>query len=138
MIIFELLVKIGELYELVAELARHWKTEDLLAALDTADVPHGRVMSLGGLVDDPHIQAVGLFKSYDHPTEGMIRLTMPPVKFSKTPAEINSLPKVLGQNSAEILREIGYSNSEISELMETGVSIDGSLSKQTPKFSAAS
>ena len=130
--------KIGELYELVAELVRHWKTEDLLAALEAADVPHGRVMPLGSLVDDPHIQAVGLFKSYDHPTEGMIRLTMPTVKFSKTPAEINSLPKVLGQNSAEILREAGYSASEISELMETGVSIDGRLSKRSSKFSAAS
>ena len=130
--------KIGELYELVAALVRDWKTDDLLAALEKADVPYGKATPMGELADDLHLQAVGLFRSYNHPTEGMIRLTEPPVKFSKTPAEIHSLPVALGENSVEILREAGYSDPEISELMGKGVSVDGRLSQHPPRSSATS
>lgn len=69
--------KIGELYALVAELVADWKTDDLLAALEEADVPNGPATRLDDLADDPHMQATGFFQSHDHPTEGRIRLTAP-------------------------------------------------------------
>lgn len=121
--------KIGELYVIVAELVKDWTTADLLAGLEQADVPHGKVATLAELPDDPHLEAVGLFHWYDHPTEGRIRLTRPPVGFEKTPAEIRTLPAALGAHSAEILAEAGYSAEEIAALVEEGVTVDGRTRK---------
>jgi crotonobetainyl-CoA:carnitine CoA-transferase CaiB-like acyl-CoA transferase len=117
--------KIGELYEMVAALVKDWKTADLLAAFKQADIPHGEATKLDDLADDPHMRAVGFFQTFEHPSEGTIKLTAPPMKFSETPPDIRQLPALLGEHSVEILREAGYSDAQISELLAEGVSVDG-------------
>ena len=118
---------IGELYELVSELVADWKTSDLLKALKEADIPHGEATKLNELSNDPHLKAVGFFQKLEHPSEGPIRLTSPPMKFSKTPLSIRGLPANLGQHSSEILREAGYTEKQINEFHTEGVTIDGTL-----------
>ena len=120
--------RVGELYEMVAEHVADWSTVNLLQALEAADIPHGRATALDDLADDPHLQAVGLFQRFDHPTEGRIRMPGPGVRFSETPATIRSLPGRLGEHSFEILGEIGYSSGEIASMLEAGVTLDGRLS----------
>ncbi|MDA0665013.1 MAG: CoA transferase, partial [Proteobacteria bacterium] len=119
--------KVGELYELVAQLAKDWTTDDLLAALKAADIPHGAATKLGDVADDPHLQAVGFFRTFDHPSEGRIRLTAPPMSFSGTPPDIRRLPAALGEHSVEILSEAGYSEAQIARMMADGVSLDGCI-----------
>lgn len=117
--------KIGELYEIVAEVVKDWPTADLLAALKKADVPHGEATPLGELENDPHLQAVGFFETREHPTEGGIKLTRPPMKMSKTPPDIYRLPARLGEDSAEIMQEAGYTDEEIAAMFAAGISTDG-------------
>lgn len=117
--------KIGELYEMVADCVRDWPTDELLRALDDADIPNGKAVPLGELADDPHLRAVELFRHVEHPTEGPMRLVGPGVRFSKTPAEIRSLPARLGEHSVDVLGEAGFSADEIGRLIDDGVTIDG-------------
>lgn len=98
--------KIGELYEMVADCVGSWSTDAVLAALLKADVPCGPARALGDLADDPHLAAVGLFQTFDHPTEGEVTLVGPGVKFSKTPAGIQRLPASLGEHTEEVLRGV--------------------------------
>ena len=108
--------KIAELYELVSELVKDWPTNDLLAALNIADIPHGEATDLNNLENDHHLSDIEFFQLIDHPSEGKIKLTSPPVNFSKTPATIDRLPPLLGEHNEEILKEIGYTDQEISQL----------------------
>ena len=108
---------------MVAGCIATWTTDTVLEALERADIPCGRATALGDLASDPHLQAVGLFQEYDHPTEGAIRLARPGVRFSQTPAEIRTMPAALGQHSAEILAEAGYSEAEIAKLVDAGVTV---------------
>ena len=117
--------KIGELYELVADLVKNWKTADLLVALEKGDIPHGVATGLNDLSADPHMKEAAFFQTFDHPTEGTIKLTAPPMKLSETPPDIRQLPARLGEHSVEILREAGYSDTEVQEIIAEGVSLDG-------------
>lgn len=130
--------KIGKLYELVAQLVKDWKTVDLLAALEEADIPHGTATSLDDLADDEHMRAVGFFRTFDHPSEGRINLTAPPMRFSETPPDIRRLPAKLGEHSVEILREAGYSEADVSEILAEGISVDGRTDVSGPETASSS
>jgi crotonobetainyl-CoA:carnitine CoA-transferase CaiB-like acyl-CoA transferase len=130
--------KIGELYEMVSDCVATWKTADVLSVLKKGDIPHGEATSLDDLSNDEHMKAVGFFRTMEHPSEGKINLTAPPMKFSETPAEIRTLPALLGEHSVEVLREAGYTKSEIAEMLADGVIVDGSLDEEGRAEVAAS
>ena len=75
-------------------------------ALTQADIPVSPVNSLQDLLSDEHLNAAGLFQSMEHPTEGPLKVTRFPVRFSATPASIRRLAPNLGEHTQEVLREL--------------------------------
>ncbi|MGI9385945.1 MAG: CaiB/BaiF CoA transferase family protein [Methyloligellaceae bacterium] len=114
---------VDELYRMVAAVVADWTTKDLLAALDDADIPAGAVNELSALFDDPQLKATGFFRHLDHPSEGKIVMTDVPVAFSRSPGEIRRLAPQFGEHSAEILRECGYSDADVTALVDSGVTV---------------
>ena len=96
-------------------------TAQWLELLAKADVPAGPMHSLESLLDDEHLKAIGFFERHEHPSEGTVVSLRPPSRWSKTPLAIGRLPPQLGQHSAEVLQEAGYSPAEIAALVEAGV-----------------
>ncbi len=95
---------IGAVYDMVARLARTQPTDHWLALMEQADIPAMPVRNLSDLPNDPHLVATGFFQQIDHPTEGAIWTTKPPVRFSATPARHDHRPAPrLGEHSDEIL-----------------------------------
>jgi formyl-CoA transferase len=78
---------------------------------------------MSDLAADPHLDAVGIFEHFDHPTEGRIRLVRPGVKFGETPAGIRTLPSQLGADGEAILREAGYAPADIARMIDAGVTV---------------
>jgi crotonobetainyl-CoA:carnitine CoA-transferase CaiB-like acyl-CoA transferase len=76
---------------------------EALADVDTCFAP---VNTLAETLDDPQVQALGMFTSVDHPRLGPLAQIAPPFSLSATPASVRRPPPELGEHNAEILREL--------------------------------
>ncbi len=95
---------IGAVYDMVAQIALTRTTEEWLTLMEQADIPATPVRNLTDLPSDPHLAETGFFQQIDHPTEGAIWTTRPPIRFSATPARHDHRPAPkLGEHSDEIL-----------------------------------
>ncbi len=110
------------LYGLLAEIIATRTTAEWQRDLDAANVPVMAVNSKEALLDDAQLCATGFWQFVDHPSEGRLRMPEPPVRLSASPSSIRRMPPRLGEHSAEVLAEIGYSSEEIRRLFELGVS----------------
>jgi crotonobetainyl-CoA:carnitine CoA-transferase CaiB-like acyl-CoA transferase len=111
---------IAVLYEMIGQEAPKRTTAEWVAFCDRVSIPCMPVLSLEELPEDPHVKAVGLFGTADHPSEGRYRSVRPPVSFSGAPFRIRRHAPRLGEHTAEVLAEAGFSKQEIDELAGTG------------------
>jgi crotonobetainyl-CoA:carnitine CoA-transferase CaiB-like acyl-CoA transferase len=89
---------------------------DWLARLTAADVPCGAVNDVLAAFAQPAAQARGMNAQIEHPVLGIIRQVGVPMTLSRTPAAIRTPPPLLGEQTDEILAELGYDATAIAEL----------------------
>ncbi len=80
---------IDELYEKLGETLLERSTEEWMIMLRSADIPCSEVNTVQSLLNDRHLKAVNFFVSLEHPSEGKILATKPPIRFSKTPCTLS-------------------------------------------------
>lgn len=79
------------------------------------------VLALGEALYDPQVQARGLVVEVDVPGCGRVKQIGHPIRYSATPPEYRSAGVTAGTHTREVLRELGYGNSEIEEFEKTGL-----------------
>ncbi|MCP1467844.1 CaiB/BaiF CoA-transferase family protein [Pseudomonas sp. S3E17] len=103
----------------------HWTSslpiEQVLSALEAAEVPAGRIYSVADIVSDPHYQARDMLLNAELP--GGVSVKMPGIvpKLSKTPGAVNWQGPSLGQHTDDILGSLGLTVADIQRLKTSGV-----------------
>lgn len=113
--------------------AQHW-----IDLLSTAGVPVSLVNTIGETLEHPQVEALGIVKSYDHPTAGPIRLLGVPVTLSETPGGIRTSAPLLGEHTAQVLEQLGISAAELRELQaDSVISLPPSVKTETAEVGVA-
>lgn len=90
--------------------------DEWLALLRDLDVEIGPVNNLDEVFADPQVLHRQMILEVDHPSAGKIRQIGIPIKFSETPGQIRSPAPFIGQQTEEILQDLGYAREQIEEL----------------------
>ena len=95
--------------------AAHW-----LAVLRAAGVPCGEIQDYGQVFADPHLRERGFFVDLPHAKLGNVRALGTPLRLRSSPARLDRAGPLLGEHSAEVLREIGHSDDEVRAFVARG------------------
>jgi len=94
---------------------------EVLALLDSVDVPSAKVQRIDEVVADPQIVARGMVIEQDHPRFGKLRLPNLPFRFSDCDTSIREVGPDLGQHNEEVAQSLGFSAAEIDAMQTDGV-----------------
>jgi len=94
---------------------------EVMAAMDAAKVPAGRIYTAQDIAEDPHYQARGMVDEVALADGTRVRMPGIVPKLSATPGAVRTHAPGLGQDSAEVLRELGLDDATIADLMRRGI-----------------
>ncbi len=106
----------------VNHLTHGFTTAEFVERLNAVGVPCGPIYTVGEAFNDPQARHLQMTRSAPHSVLGDINLVRSPINLSAcpTPDHFHHAGPAVGEHSAEILLELGYSRGEIEALMASG------------------
>ena len=112
----------GELEEIVQAWARAHTRQEIWQALRDIGYFGAPVLSIGEVLEDPHIEARQAFIVRQHPTAGPTTLLSPWIRMSMTPSSIRQDAPAIGQHTDEVLSGLlGLPSTELADLRARGI-----------------
>ena len=112
-----------ELYALMPDYMARKTVTEWVDGLAERGVPCSPVNNIEQVFEDPHVQARGMKIDLPHSAAkaGTVPLIANPVKMSGTPVQYRNAPPMLGEHTAEVLKEVlGIDDAEVADLARTG------------------
>jgi crotonobetainyl-CoA:carnitine CoA-transferase CaiB-like acyl-CoA transferase len=91
---------------------------DWLELLVASHVPCAPINTVAEVFADEQVAALGLVQRVAHPTAGDIAMVRAPFDLAASPTSIRRPPPLLGEHTAEVLAELGYTAQECEALMQ--------------------
>ena len=111
----------AELDEAIGAWSAPLSLEAVLAALDEARVPAGRIYNVRDIAEDPHYRARGMILEARLPDGQVIEVPGIVPKLSLTPGGVRTTAPVLGAHTEAVLKGVGVSDAALAELRAKGV-----------------
>jgi crotonobetainyl-CoA:carnitine CoA-transferase CaiB-like acyl-CoA transferase len=96
-----------------------------MAVFEAAEVTATPIFEIDQLLDDPHVQARGVFVEAPDDEAGSVLMHNVIPRLSDTPGRLRSPAPALGQHTRAVLESIGYDNVRLSALAADGVIKEG-------------
>ena len=104
----------------IEEITTTRTTAEWVDIMNEAGVPAGEINDIGQVFDNPQVHHLGLAQPVTSQERGDTHVVGQPILMSRTPSHIASPPPLAGQHSTEILKEIGYTDSDIATMKAQG------------------
>ena len=108
---------VDALYAVLTDGMRERTTAEWLSILGRLDIPCGPANTLTDLLDDAYLKETQFFQHMQHPHDGNVTITAPPMHLSATPPNVRRLWPLLGEHTEEVLREIGCDEGGIKTIV---------------------
>lgn len=109
-----------EFYDIIVEQAATRTLSEWCETFKEADIPYAVAQTWDELLDDAQAWASHCFYKMRYPTGAARTLVRPPVLFQDTPLPEYKRGPYLGEHTAEVLAELGYTGEQIKAMMEAG------------------
>lgn len=109
------------LIPILSERLSKMSSDDICNKLDAVGVPCGPINTVGEAITSPQAIARNMMVQIDHPKIKGLKTPAFPVKLSDTPSTVRLYPPSLGENTEEVLSDLGYDSEEITTLRQDGV-----------------
>jgi succinyl-CoA---D-citramalate CoA-transferase len=113
--------RMAEIDDAIGAWTAQRRQEEVLAAMEQAEVPAGRIYSAADIAADPHYAARGMIENIVAADGEPLKVPGIVPKLSSSPGAIRSTAPALGEHTDAVLREAGYSAAEIAELRKNGI-----------------
>jgi len=100
----------------VTNTSNHW-----INMLNEAGCPSGPINSMDGVFADPQVKHLNMAVEVDHPRLGKFDVVNQAIKMSRTPSAVRTATPEQGEHTDSVLAELGYGDSAIASLHESGV-----------------
>ncbi|MBM4152883.1 MAG: CoA transferase, partial [Kiritimatiellaceae bacterium] len=95
-------------------------TDAWMVELEREGVLCARINTFEEAARDPQIACNQMIVSMNDPDVGELKMLGTPMRLKGTPPVMKSFPPRLGQNNRDVALEIGYSESDVARMTETG------------------
>jgi formyl-CoA transferase len=109
----------AELDQAITEWTSKHDLESVLAVLEKAEVPSGRIYSIADIVADLHYQARGMVERHNLGEHDLLLPGIVP-RLSKTPGGTRWIGPRLGEHTDSVLEALGYGPERIAQLRQSG------------------
>jgi formyl-CoA transferase len=113
--------RVAELDEAIGAWTARHTVDEVLAALEGASVPAGRIYTVADIAADPHYQARGMLDEVALPDGSRVAVPGIVPKLSATPGRHHRVAPTLGQDSDAVLRSLGLDDAQIADLRARGI-----------------
>lgn len=106
-----------DLTSVIKPIIETMKADDIIQSLVQEDVPCAHVNTIDKVVNDPYLNK-GKLATIDWNKDKTVRIPLLPIQSDVWNVSGRSKPPELGEDTIEIMKRLGYKNSDIDELVE--------------------
>lgn len=107
--------------ELTQSVLRTGSSGYWLQRLEEEGVPCAPVLNRTQLLQHPQVLANRIIEETEHPEAGYLRQARAAARFSETPPAVRHGAPALGADTADVLREYGYTEQDMADLEAAGI-----------------
>jgi formyl-CoA transferase len=107
-----------ELDAVIGEWTRQYSSDEVVALLNAAQVPNGKIYSMADITRDPQYLAREMIRDVKLPDGTALKVPGIVPRLSETPGDLEWVGPALGEHTEAVLAAHAYSDAEIASLRE--------------------